>query len=76
MNDLDKMSKHLMSDDTHEKQLDAAIALVVLFAIVGLAVWFGASMFGAVCVVIGLLALVVVGHALADIAQYFSGVAK
>lgn len=76
MNEQDKMSKQLMSDEKHEKQLDAAIALVVLFAIVGLAVWAGASMMGVIVVVIVCLLLLLVGHALADIAHYFNGVSK
>lgn len=76
MSEQDKMSKQLMSDEEFDKRMDNAMAFVVLCAVVGLAIWFGASMFGAVCVVIGLLALIVVGHALADIAAYFGGVAK
>lgn len=76
MNDLDKMSKQLMSDDEYEKRMDIALAFIVLCAIVGLAVWSGASMFGAVVVVAGCLLLLLVVHGLIDIAQYFRGVAK
>ena len=76
MSNKDEMSNELMSDEEYEKRVDNAMAFVVLCAVVGLAVWSGASMFGAVCTVIGVLALIIVGHALADIAAYFRGVAK
>lgn len=76
MNELDKMSNELMSDDEFDKKMDVAMAFVVLCAIVGLAVWAGASMFGAVAAVGGCLLLLLVVHGLIDIAAYFRGVAK
>lgn len=72
----DKMSNKLMSDEEFDKKMDVAMAFVTLCAIVGLAVWSGASMFGAVVVVVAFLLLLLVGHAMLDIAAYFRGVAK
>ena len=65
-----------MSDEEFDKKMDVAMAFVTLCAIVGLAVWSGASMFGAVVVVVAFLLLLLVGHAMLDIAAYFRGVAK
>ena len=76
MTDLDKMSNQLMSDDEYEKRMDNAMAFVTLCAIVGLAVWSGASMMGVIVVVVGFLLLLLAVHALVDIAAYFRGVAK
>lgn len=76
MSNKDEMSKQLMSDEEFDKKMDVAMAFVVLCAIVGLAVWSGASMFGVVAVVVGCLLLLLAGHAMLDIAQYFNGVAK
>lgn len=72
----DEMSKQLMSDEEFDKKMNIAMAFVVLCAVVGLAVWSGASMFGAVAAVGGCLLLLLVVHGLIDIAQYFRGVAK
>lgn len=76
MNELDKMSNELMSDEEFDKKMDNAMAFVTLCAIVGLAVWSGASMMGVIVVVVGFLLLLLAVHALVDIAQYFNGVAK
>lgn len=76
MNELDKMSNELMSDEEFDKKMDVAMAFVTLCAIVGLAVWAGASMFGVVVLVTGCLLLLLAGHAMLDIAAYFRGVAK
>lgn len=76
MNELDKMSNELMSDEEYEKRMDAAMAFVTLCAVAGLAVWAGASMFGVVAVVAGCLLLLLAGHAMLDIAAYFREVAK
>lgn len=76
MSNKDEMSKQLMSDEEYEKRMDSAMAFVTLCAIVGLAVWSGASMMGVIVVVVGFLLLLLVVHAAVDIAAYFRGVAK
>lgn len=43
MEQQDKMSKHLACDDTHERRLDIAMALGLIFVVFALAVMTGAK---------------------------------